>query len=776
LGIITAECGFFPSQTGYAKGRSTTENVAVLMAVIETAFLNGEVVVAVYVDFKGAFERISHAKIVSLLLDRAARGGSAARVARVAGWVRGFLRGRRRRVRWRKGESAVGHVAMGAPQGTVLGPCLFKEYLDPLLRLLDKEGIPHLAYADDITIYFRSSSLIAAANVVQRGIDVVEEWCRSENMEISPEKTVATVYGKGVRNSCDIRVGGVPARFSACPRYLGVLLDRELTMKPHAKRVVNNAKRRLRAVRILAGATWKPRSVHIYTLYNGVVESAVFNAAGAWLPRLDAASVASIEALQAEGAALILGVPRRLCSGDVLIHEAGLIPASLVSRREAGFLVCSGRSRAEFSDPLRRSLDLKKASWVTCGVEALRSARVNMWPLEKEERFPIGPGNDIWRHMRSGMLEIRMCEAGLSDLEESHADPRAVVYYTDGAAAYGRGAGAFAKGNSVLGSKGCELDYACCFPVPSVADAFASEKHAIVKALDDFDDLERGKRRMVVWTDAMSVLGSLLAAGVMDRAEERTMRRICKLCSSGIQVQIGFLRSHSGWLGNEVADSFAKYGRQIEEWYPLERTIPMYIAKSRLSCKAVENRGESLRQSGTSRALAKSTGRGRNPILGDSGAFRVNRRTECIYNQLRLGCSTFLHGFRRWQSDGPVICSGCGGVSNCRHFFLECPAFVDQRAKLTRNVKDEADEQHEKAVDRALALGKRPPKAPRWNGLEMSAVGKQPFATMQYISECQVWADRFPGAVPKDPCAPAAFDVRVRPLRSGWNSDVKMKW
>ena len=150
-------------------------------------------------------------------------------------------------------------------------------------------------------------------------------------MAISLEKTVATVYGVGFNNHCSLRVGGAPAKFQATPRFLGVRLDRELNFKAHAKAVLWSARRRLLAVRKLATATWRPRSVHIYTLYIGVVESVLFYAAGAWLPRAGAAVWTDFERLQVEGAAVVLGVPHSLVNRDAILFEAGLVVFTIFS-------------------------------------------------------------------------------------------------------------------------------------------------------------------------------------------------------------------------------------------------------------------------------------------------------------------------------------------------------------------------------------------------------------------------------------------------------------
>jgi hypothetical protein len=243
---------------------------------------------------------------------------------------------------------------------------------------------------------------------------------------------------------------------------------------------------------------------------------------------------------------------------------------------------------------------------------------------------------------------------------------------------------------------------------------------------------------------------------------------------------LGFLRSHSGWIGNEVADSAARFGREIEKWFPDGREIPMYIAKSRLCARARQRQKTRLTPvcggASSLQSLASTTGYSRNPLLGDSGAFRVSRRTECVYNQLRVGCATFAHGFRIWGAAQRPVCPNCGGKSSCAHYLLQCPVFSRQREKMVINAKEEAAERHRVAVDRAEASGRRFPKPPRWSGLELSVVSKFPFAALQYIAETRTWLDDALGGeqgssiTSNTSSLPNASsgEVRVRAMRSGW--------
>ena len=88
---------------------------------------------------------------------------------------------------------------------------------------------------------------------------------------------------------------------------------------------------------------------------------------------------------------------------------------------------------------MSRSRALSGVSWVRAGTEAIVESGVAPFPVESERRFALSGENDHWSDIRSGALKIVPDEAGPEDVSELHEDEGTIVYYTDGAAAYGRG-------------------------------------------------------------------------------------------------------------------------------------------------------------------------------------------------------------------------------------------------------------------------------------------------------------------------------------------------
>ena len=140
--------------------------------------------------------------------------------------------------------------------------------------------------------------------------------------------------------------------------------------------------------------------------------------------------------------------------------------------------------------------------------------------------------------------------------------------------------------------------------------------------------------------------------------------------------------------------------------------------------------------------LVAATDLTRNPLLEDAGAFEVSRRDECAYNQLRLGCASFAHGFRGWNRDAPVHCTRCGGNDSATHYLLTCPALAEQRKSLVEGARAELQEKNSRDADRAEALAKEPPMPRHWRGPGHSVIGKYPASTLWFVANSQAWLDQ----------------------------------
>ena len=90
-------------------------------------------------DFKKAFEKVPHQKVISELAVKEITG-------RALEWFSSFLSERTHQVRVEIHLSSIKEVTSGVVEGSVLGPDLYNVEADSLVRRI---RLPRVAYADD---------------------------------------------------------------------------------------------------------------------------------------------------------------------------------------------------------------------------------------------------------------------------------------------------------------------------------------------------------------------------------------------------------------------------------------------------------------------------------------------------------------------------------------------------------------------------------------------------------------------------------------------------
>ena len=137
-----------PYQSPYHHGHSTETAVPRVQTDILHAFDNKEINCLVLLDLSAAFDTICHEALLNHLKFRFSFGGT------ILKWFQSYLSGHTQLIVIDSEDgktSSSDKIALtrGVPQGSVLGPILFKLYITPLGDICKKHGISYHGYADD---------------------------------------------------------------------------------------------------------------------------------------------------------------------------------------------------------------------------------------------------------------------------------------------------------------------------------------------------------------------------------------------------------------------------------------------------------------------------------------------------------------------------------------------------------------------------------------------------------------------------------------------------
>ena len=212
--------------------RATLDLVLSFVSRIEAALREGKHAALLLQDVEGAFDGVSHAR----LLSRIRLQGWDDRLLR---WVSSWLYQRQVTVSVPAGQAS-GSPSGGIPQGSPLSPILFALYIEPF-AWARRRGV----YADDI------ATLVIART--PDGVDTRLQEVHHENEELAD---ICGVNLAPEKEECQrfTRKRKLPPHWQpGHTRWLGVILDSKLTYKEHIRRSACKAQQVAGFVRSLGG-------------------------------------------------------------------------------------------------------------------------------------------------------------------------------------------------------------------------------------------------------------------------------------------------------------------------------------------------------------------------------------------------------------------------------------------------------------------------------------------------------------------------------------------
>ena len=135
---------------------------------------SGMVVTAAFVDFKKAFDSVSHVILLIKLNCEFGVNGS------LLDLIRNYLSGRQQFTVLNGVKSDLLPVSMGIPQGLVLGPTLFVLFMNDLPRSVPSGSV--YMYADDTTIYCVGETADLVIDQLNKTLREFYIWCLNNRL------------------------------------------------------------------------------------------------------------------------------------------------------------------------------------------------------------------------------------------------------------------------------------------------------------------------------------------------------------------------------------------------------------------------------------------------------------------------------------------------------------------------------------------------------------------------------------------------------------------
>ena len=219
-------------QFGFRSKHSTSHALTDLTEAIRKSLDDGNFSVGVFIDLQKAFDTVDHEILLSKLNHYGVRGTA-------NNWFRSYLTNRKQFVTINGVDSTPRVMSFGVPQGSVLGPLLFLIYINDLYLSVKYSTARH--FADDTCLLIQNKSPKRLKKLLNQDLKFLNQWLQANKISLNASKTEILIFkhrNKPLNYDLKIKLNGKRLYPSKYVKYLGVLIDNQLSWNYHVKSLV----------------------------------------------------------------------------------------------------------------------------------------------------------------------------------------------------------------------------------------------------------------------------------------------------------------------------------------------------------------------------------------------------------------------------------------------------------------------------------------------------------------------------------------------------------
>ena len=371
--------------------------------------------ISVFLDLKKACDTVDHGILLSKLTKYGVVGASLL-------WFNSYLTSRKQYCVINGHKSSLKTVYFGIPQGSFLGPLLFILYVNDFEQCLKKKH-PKM-YADDTSITCSGEDIYDLCKDLKAEIDNITGWLRQNKLSLNTAETEYMVVGhkrqtNHIPGPLEVNVNGQPIKRAQQVKYLGIMVDENLTWNEQYKSLKGKIQNALSSL-------WKLQNIlpqsKLDQVYNALLESHLRYSDELW-GKLSNTKLDHLRRLQNRARTLIEG--SRLKDGwmcnwlsvsnliifdrGVLIYKItnGLCPDNLKGRLATRSQISNYSTRNYIDlDILRQNLEFSKEFFLLWCTDVERNPNTNKnefhdYHVQKEmkgipAKLASSPNHDPW--------------------------------------------------------------------------------------------------------------------------------------------------------------------------------------------------------------------------------------------------------------------------------------------------------------------------------------------------------------------------------------------
>ena len=248
---------FNKNQSGYRKGKMSSDHLLRLVEESHVGFREGEEMAGLFLDAEAAFDKCWHDGIRYKLKKNLDLPDRLVRV------LSSFLTDRTLQVTETGLFSKIVKLRAGTPQGSCLSPLIYIISVNDL-PTGEQKGTSQFQFADDIAILGKGKNAVLAVQNVQKAVNGIEGWCRKWRVKLNGDKSNLVIISRKRKkldvNLCVLLFNDV-VRPVTKAKFLGVAIDSSLRFKDHIQELTARAEKRLNILKILAWGGMEPKTM-----------------------------------------------------------------------------------------------------------------------------------------------------------------------------------------------------------------------------------------------------------------------------------------------------------------------------------------------------------------------------------------------------------------------------------------------------------------------------------------------------------------------------------
>lgn len=269
----------YESQYGFRENRSTEHAILDIVNKIQKNMGRGMFSCGIFIDLKKAFDTVDHSILLQKLHHYGIRGI-------INDWFHSYLYERTQSTQIGPHISKKEKTLSGVPQGSVLGPLLFLIYINDIYNASSK--LAFYLFADDTNLLYADKNLKSLESVINVELINICDWLNANKLSLNIQKTNFVIfhpYQKRLNYEVNLKIfDNRINKFISLERkdyvkYLGVLIDGNLSWKYHICHVASKVSRNIGIIARLRHFT---PSATLHNIYRSLISPYLSYGLSAW--------------------------------------------------------------------------------------------------------------------------------------------------------------------------------------------------------------------------------------------------------------------------------------------------------------------------------------------------------------------------------------------------------------------------------------------------------------------------------------------------------------